>query len=328
MPDIMSFDEALKQTDAKDRRLLIGNGFSIRYFNYKTLLDTAGLTPNDPLRALFRALNTFDFEVVVRALEDASIVEKSYENDNQAKTFSHDAIRLREALVQAVRGTHPAHREDIADVISYCSKFLKRFSNIFTLNYDLLLYWATLNDTDTFRDGFGLGKQENGFIGPFKLEANCNIFNIHGGLHLFKTHLGEMQKQLMGATGVIDAIAETITKSKRMPIYVAEGTCAAKLAKINSISYLRHCFQTLSTGAGYFFVYGHSAAVNDAHVYRALFTSKIEHLYFFIHKPSAKLNEIDGALARYKRLWNSKIDYSFVDAESAHVWSASGHEKK
>jgi len=49
MVDIISYDEALKRTEGKGRTLLVGNGFSIKYFSYKTLLAAAGLNPEDAL---------------------------------------------------------------------------------------------------------------------------------------------------------------------------------------------------------------------------------------------------------------------------------------
>ena len=59
----------------------------------------------------------------------------------------------------------------------------------------------------------------------------------------------------MGPTGVIDAIAETITRYKRLPVYVAEGTSIGKLAHIYSLPYLRHCYEKLCSSSGPFFVY-------------------------------------------------------------------------
>jgi len=58
MADPISFEEALKQTKGKGCGLLIGNGFSIKYFNYRNLLEVAGLAEDDALRALFAALDT------------------------------------------------------------------------------------------------------------------------------------------------------------------------------------------------------------------------------------------------------------------------------
>lgn len=321
MPDVISFDEAVARTNGKDRTLLIGNGFSIEHFNYRTLLENAGLAEDDPLRNLFTALGTFDFEAAIRALEDAAVVEGAYSHDHQAATFAGDADRLREALVHAIRSTHPGHREDITEKIPSCVTFLRNFSTVFSLNYDLLLYWVQLDIARDFKDGFGLGEEDRGFRGPFKEEAYCNIYNLHGGLHLFQTPEGDVEKRLMGASGVIDAIAKTITAGKRLPIYVAEGTSTKKMAKVNSVPYLRHCYDTLAATEGMVFVYGHSADPNDAHIYRAIFNSPAEHLYFCVHQPSADIAAIDGELARYKALYHSDIDYTFVDSETAQVWN-------
>jgi hypothetical protein len=320
MPKVISYDEAMKQAGGKDCGLLLGNGFSIQHFNYKTLLEKSGLEPDEPTRLLFDLLETVDFERVVKALEDASIVETVYGNDPHSAELLADANRLREALVRAVRTTHPGHREDIEGVIPSCVEFLAPFRNVFTLNYDLLLYWVILQQGANFNDGFGLGVEANGFLGPFKIEAYCSIFNLHGGLHLFRTPKDEIEKCLMGKTGIIDAVAKAITEGKRFPIYVAEGTSAAKLSRINSIPYLKHCYDTMRASTGVFFVYGHSADPNDAHIYDALFRSKIKHIYFCIHQPSAKIADIDGELSRYKKRNGSDIDYTFVDSDSVHVW--------
>jgi hypothetical protein len=270
MPNIISFQNAIEITKGRDRTLLLGNGFSIQYFSYKTLLEKADLKEDDPLRALFRSLETTDFEAVIKALEDASVVEAAYGNGQRSVEFDSDADRLRKALVQTVRATHPPYRDDIRNEIPSCIQFLKLFDSVFTLNYDLLLYWVILEETELFRDGFGLGTEKAGFRGPFKPEAKCNIYHLHGALHLFRTPIGEVEKSIAGSNGGIDAIAETIVRDKRLPVYVAEGTSNQKLGKINSIPYLKHCYDELSESGGSFFVYGSSASVNDEHIFTAL----------------------------------------------------------
>jgi hypothetical protein len=63
------FGEAIAQSGA-NRSLLIGNGFSIAQagaqFSYATLLEKTGLQPGDPIRNVFTALNTVDFELVMQ----------------------------------------------------------------------------------------------------------------------------------------------------------------------------------------------------------------------------------------------------------------------
>ena len=74
---MISSDDAIRLTGDKDRALLIGNGISIKYFRYKTLLEKADLKKGDPVRLLFTAFDTVDFESVIRALEEAPIVERA-----------------------------------------------------------------------------------------------------------------------------------------------------------------------------------------------------------------------------------------------------------
>jgi hypothetical protein len=102
---------------------------------------------------------------------------------------------------------------------------------------------------------------------------------------------------------------------------VAEGTSPAKMARIKANAYLTHCYDELCDSSGSFFVFGHSADSSDAHIYQAIFRSNINHLYFCVHQPTDdKIKKIGGELARYKTRADSKIEYTFVDSESAHVW--------
>jgi hypothetical protein len=146
MAKIISFGEAM-QLAGTTRSLMIANGFSVKYFKYANLLEKAGLHEGSPLRRLFRALSTVDFEIVIRSLEDAALVERTYNKEKRATLLASEANKLRRALVHAVRWTHPEHKEDIAKEIPACIKFLSQFDTIFTLNYDLLLYWVLLEDT-------------------------------------------------------------------------------------------------------------------------------------------------------------------------------------
>lgn len=322
MPKVITFQEAIEATKNKDRPLLIGNGFSSRYFSYRSLLEKTDLQAGEPLRRLFDSFGTVDFEAVIRALEEAARVEVAYEHSDQADQFRADADRLREQLVHAIRTIHPAHREDIEGAFPSSRAFLKNFSTYFTLNYDLLLYWIQLNTKD-YNDGFGLGSEAGGFRGPFKSEAYCNTYNLHGGLHLFMDDVGDVQKRVMGQSGIIDAIAETITEQKLLPLYVAEGTWQAKLAKINSIAYLRYGLDRLRNCSGNIFIFGHSAHDTDTHIYTALFSSNIEHLYFGLYKPNDdSVRSYDAQLSRFQKLSKKNIQYSFYDAQSANVWDA------
>ena len=320
MPEVIEFKKAIDATDVEDRALLIGNGFSAKYFNYQSLLEASDLDESTPPGNLFTALNTADFEAVVRALEGAVMVENAYGNNAHAKELELHAQRVREAIVKAINATHPKHREDLADQYPSSAEFLKNFPTVFTLNYDLLLYWVNLEDRK-LDDGFGLGKTKDSFRGPFSTHALCQIFNLHSGLHLFDNGAGEILKAVANGSGVIPTITSSIENEHRLPIYVAEGTSEQKMRKINSVAYLRHCYEKLRQSSATIFIYGHSADENDAHVYRAIFESERKHIYFGVYKPDAeKLETFDGLLAKYQKTFNSGTKYTFFDSESAQVW--------
>ena len=324
MPDVISFEAAVDATNGEERALLIGNGFSVEYFNYTSLLAESGLDEGTPLRNVFAALGTADFEVVVRALEDASVVEQAYGNDAHAKDLSKNAQDVREALVRAVNATHPRRRQDLVFRYESSGAFLRNFGTVFTLNYDLLLYWVNLEE-QRLRDGFGLGENtdQGRFRSPFREDAHCDIYNLHGGLHLFQNGAGEVMKALDTGDGCIATITDTIANKKRLPLYVAEGSSEAKVRKINSVAYLRHCYTRLRENEHCVFVFGHSAGENDAHIYRAIFESEARQVYFGVHTPDdEKVKLLDGQMARYKMIWGQGTEYSFYDAESAHVWDA------
>lgn len=322
MPDLIDFAEALKRTADEDRALLIGNGFSAEYFNYRDLLDQSGLEPGAPVRDLFDALGTVDFETVVRSLESAILVERIYGHAEHANQIEADAQTVREALVNAISSTHPAHRDDLAFKYDSSAAFLSHFSTVFTLNYDLLLYWVNLEKL-ALKDGFGLGKPVGSFHGPFSEEAYCHIYNLHGGLHLFEDSAGEILKAVDRGAGVIATISKEIIEGNRFPVYVAEGTSSQKMRKINSVAYLRHCYDTLRANSAVIFVFGHSADENDAHIYRSIFASEAKQIFFGVFQPNEeKLKTLDGLLAKYQKTAGSSAEYTFFDSETAKVWTA------
>lgn len=322
MPDLISFAEAIAATEGADRTLLIGNGFSAEYFSYDTLLEKSGLDPLGPLRNLFNELATVDFEAAIKALEGGALVARAYGDKDLSINLLADAQKVREALVHAVNATHPAHRNELAVRYEAAAAFIAHFTSVFTLNYDLLLYWVNLEQAH-LNDGFGLGSPspDGRFHGPFKEHAYCSIYNLHGGLHLFADGEGEIFKALDTGAGVIATLTREIGERERLPIYVAEASSAQKVRKINSIPYLRHCLWNLAENQAPVFIYGHSADDNDAHIYRTIFGSKAAHLYFGVFEPTEDgLATLDGRLAGYQKAARSKVPYSFFESQSAAVW--------
>jgi hypothetical protein len=321
----ITFGEAL-QRSTNEKALLLGNGFSIAQggaqFTYASLLDKSQLGNNEPIKNVFDALGTVDFEEVMQALQHAAMIEDAYGDTEKANQFRNDAAAVREALINAVREVHPGNSLDIPQAQrEHCGKFLRSFTNVFTLNYDLLLYWVILKmGNNCFTDGFGLGETTGGFR-TFSTAASCNTFYLHGALHLFLGEERDTLKRVVTRNTIIDDISTTIRTRNQLPLFVSEGSTAHKMARINSVPYLRSAFERLRELSGDLFIYGHSVADNDAHLYYAIFNSKIENLFLCVHEPEKNLATIKQRLSRFAQD-HENINVLYVDAASANIWQA------
>lgn len=82
---LQSFEDAMNTRTPNDTKpsILLANGFSQGWnnaiFNYKNLLNGADFGGRDAeIRTIFTEFDTYDFEKVMRALEAAEIVCKTY----------------------------------------------------------------------------------------------------------------------------------------------------------------------------------------------------------------------------------------------------------
>jgi hypothetical protein len=324
MTDVISFEEAIKASGSLRRTILLGNGFSIAQggnrFSYSSLLEKSGLGDGSPIRKAFQMLETFDFEIVMKALEHASQIEAAYNDEAKAKKFREDAAAVRESLIHAIIEVHPGAQFEVPDKhCDACAKFLIPFDTIITLNYDLLLYWVILRAgaTKSFRDGFGLDGA--GDFRKFSFSAHCNTYYLHGALHLFLDQERETLKRVLTDTTIINDITDTIRKGPEIPLIVAEGTATQKIARIRSVPYLNHCFETLASLGGNLIILGHGVSDSDTHIYDAICRSRLKKIFFCVHNPGQRLGEVREQLARYAER-RQDIVWSYVDAATANVW--------
>nr|WP_319491645.1 DUF4917 family protein [uncultured Desulfobacter sp.] len=145
--------------------IIIANGFSQAWdpkiFNYANILDAASFGKRDKeIKGLFSSSDTFDFEAIMNQLVSAQIVLENYGgNPLLIQQIKEDQEILKEALVKAIAKTHPSIPNEVTDTqFIAVRKFLSTFHNIFSLNYDLLLYWAinksNLSPKFSVDDGF------------------------------------------------------------------------------------------------------------------------------------------------------------------------------
>lgn len=340
METVLSFDQALETAKGYNRRhLLTGNGFSIacrpEIFVYGKLFEQADFSRLSPsAREAFGALDTMDFERVIKALRDATKLVHLYTGDAAARQkMDEDADGLRDVLVRTIANNHPEMPSNLTESeYVACRKFLANFNTIYTLNYDLLLYWTVMHTTEgaapTSDDGFR--KSEDDYTAAYVVwEADQshgqNIWYLHGALHVFDAGT-EVQKYTWVNTGVrlVEQIRDALNR-EYYPLFVAEGTSKEKLTRIRHSDYLAKAYRSFSSIQGALFIYGHSLAANDEHYLKVIERGRIEHVFVGLHGDQAKLGNkliirrAKQMVERRKSL-NRPLAVSFFDSGSAKVW--------
>lgn len=345
----MSYVEArawLMQGSSTKPHLLLGNGFSMAYdskrFSYAALADqaeAAGLLP-DLAKRLMAAAGNRDFEAALRKMEAAAETIEALADPSFASltnTLREQIDALREALAQSVAGLHPDRPYDIDETAYvHVRNFLDAHKGIYTVNYDLLTYWALMQELvglpsrrtdDGFRDS-GIADDDTvlwNIYDPF----DQNVHYLHGALHLFVSEDG-LRKITYSRTSLplIDQIRAQLA-SRRYPLYVAEGDSASKLGRIHSSAYLARSLRSLTACGGTLLVYGHSLDPNDDHVFEAVARSRMTRMAVSLYgdPTSADNQEIQSrvgsvALRRQTHSSTRALETAFFDAASVPLWHA------
>ena len=341
MIELLTFDQAVAQSEGGKRHVLLGNGFSRAcrddLFAYDALFAQAQDNLSDSAKRAFEALETTDFEAVMRALKQAVNLVEVYapRSPKLARRLAADAAKLREVLAQAIASSHPDRPNDIRPAeFSACRTFLSHFNNIYTLNYDLLLYWALMQsevDDQTINCNDGFHEPEDGpeeyVVWEVGDVGSQNVFYLHGALHVFDAG-AEVQKYTWCNTGIalVDQIRKALAEN-RYPIYVAEGSSGSKMQRIQHSAFLSRGFRSFASISGSLFIFGHALADNDEHALRLIERGTVRSVYVSIYgdpKNTDNRRIIDRAEqfrdGRKKSRRRNKLDVKFLDAASAEVW--------
>jgi hypothetical protein len=346
---VADFHKAIAQAQGP-RFLLLGNGFSIAWdsgrFSYGSLYEKADFAKLSPsAKAAFDCLGTQDFELVMRQLDrSASLLELYDPSRRQAiRTLRSDAAGLRDLLVETLAGTHPGRPSDVGKLqYQACRLFLAHFKSIYTLNYDLLLYWTLMQDDEGLPecpmcDGFGADPDDpeaDWVIWDSRSSsAACDVHYLHGALHLFDA-ADSVRKYTWGRTGVplVEQVRSSLADNM-FPIFVSEDSSENKMEKIFHNAFLHRAMRSLESiggsksGPSSLFCFGFAFSDNDRHVLRAIARNKIRTLWVGLFgKPDSAANRrVVAAARRVQQLradLNPKyeLDVRFFSSQSAKVW--------
>jgi hypothetical protein len=91
------------------------------------------------------------------------------------------------------------------------------------------------------------------------------------------------------------------------------------MARINSVPYLRHCYDKLKGLTETLFIFGHSIAENDFHLFDAIFESGVKKLFICVHQPDDNLQAAKERLAQFRER-NNQIAVEYIDAATVKIW--------
>jgi Domain of unknown function (DUF4917) len=346
MRHIDQFEEILLDLRAKSRKihLLIGNGFSMAYdskiFSYNALADFVEKISDPTVSKLFSVLKTKNFETIMEQLTVFSALLAGLNADPALQSQVKEAHqKLKLSLLDAIKSLHPEHVFKIPqDCIEKCTAFLHNFldvgGEIFSTNYDLLLYWVLMRgDFPKAVDGFGrelcnpveVGQRREDpdwselLWGPNR--ANQNVHYLHGTLPLFDVG-AEIVKETYSEEGYLLENVGARLDAGQYPLFVTAGNGSEKLTLIRHNRYLANCYDRLCEVDGSLVTFGFGFGQSDEHIIDAI--NKAAHAE---HKNPPKLWSIYiGVNSETGRKHIESIEDKFhlkvstFDAKTANPW--------
>lgn len=321
-----------------DAKLILGNGASIAIdskFSYSSLLEYAKLNNllSSDINELFKFFDTDDFELILRLVWQAAKVNKSFRIEDN-KTY-HAYTNLKDALIKTVRSIHPSY-EDVLQHLPQIHNFIRNFKFIYTLNYDLIIYWALMygNDNDDvyiFKDCFISGEFNDNWR---FLKANYNgkrsrlVFYPHGSLLLGRNIVEKEHKiSKFGMSNLLDRILDAWESEEVIPLFVSEGTSKQKVNAIKHSNYLNTIYrETLCGAENRIVIYGWGLGDQDIHILHSLKNYYVGHLTFGVSVYDNDIgfcNRVEELLKR--EFYNCKV--YFFDSKSSGCWNNARSEK-
>jgi hypothetical protein len=331
---LKSYDEiSMGHTDS----LILGNGSSIavsKSFSYSSLLNI-GIQKGfvtESMEEIFDFFDTQDIEFVLSHLWYARKINH-YLSIRENKTIN-SYKEIKEALIKTVLKIHPKP-SDVTDDTDKISIFLQKFKKIFSLNYDLLVYWSLQkaneqNRGNRIKDCFYRGMFSDDWTYYEEprppVTKSTLVFYPHGNLCLLKTQskfVTEERKIETADQMLLDEIVDKWKEPKNVPLFISEGMSEQKKNSIESSNYLSLVYYSVLPKAGSgITIYGWSVGEQDDHILKVLKLAKVRKIAMSVHAPTTP--DIEEHCYQIKRRLKDNISQDvkveFFDAESEGCW--------
>lgn len=343
--DLMNFDEVVSSLQKKRRSisLLIGNGFSMAYdkeiFSYNALYDFLTSQNDSLLNKLFGAIKTRNFELIMQQLDITLALLDALDSKNELKEqISEASGKLKSALLNSIQELHPEHvfkipKEKSAACADFLRIFLQSEGQIFSTNYDLLLYWVLMRENvHNAVDGFGRelnnpveanqGKEPDWSElrwGPNVVDQSVHY--LHGALHLFDAGSEILKEEYSGERYLLQNIEARLADGE-YPIFVTAGNGDEKLEHIRHNRYLSYCYDKLSSLDGSLISFGFNFGPYDEHIIEALnraakYGSKQPPKLWSVYIGAYSQSDVEH-IKSIEDKFHAKV--RIFDAKTANVW--------
>jgi len=316
-----------------EKSIILGNGFGLSYddasggnnFNWNTLLDLCNIEQNTPIYKLLEQCN-FDFELAHQKLNNAVDVISKYDSENKLNSVLQEQVQyLRDRLIIAVAKSHPfsfsrqsdeegEESEKINKMVKTCRGFLSQFDCVFSLNYDLLLYWVRCFGNPLGMDSFK--KVEDELV--FSRDENASYLFPHGALFLYRDGMSAVKSKTTMSYPILRRVQDNIA-SGIFPMCISEGTGEQKLEAIKSNSYLRFAYEQIKKCEGTIFTFGCSFQdKKDDHIIKAMLLSQATKIVIGFRYNEATFYRLKGIFAQPELQTTKEI--VLADIEGTVLW--------
>jgi hypothetical protein len=345
MDELQSYSAVIDSLLKKKRtpHLLLGNGFSMSYdkdiFSYNALHNFIEKIEDEFLSKLFEIVKTKNFELVMQQLDNfCELIEVFGSDDKLLNKVTTASENLKRSLIDAVNEMHPEHvftvpEEERQQCASFLSAYVENKGNIFSTNYDLLLYWVLMSsELKNCIDGFGRDREDDeddpktepdySELRWGRNKSNQNIHHLHGTLSIFDTGIDVMKEEYDGSY-LLENIQARLSEAE-YPVFVASGNGEEKLNHIMHNQYLSFCYETLSNIEGSLVTFGFNFGEYDHHIIDAInaatkhkkdkeFGDKLWSIYIGVYSEDDKkhIESIQGMF---------KCKVQLFDARTVNVW--------
>jgi Domain of unknown function (DUF4917) len=287
---LVSWDLVSNRIDLAEAGILLGNGASMAIaptLSYPALFNVS-CDENDSNhlgvmeRRVFDEFGTRNFEEVLYNLRVAQRTCSCFGfQEEELVSLDGRYENIRNSLISAVRRVHPQPGELAEDIKERVSSHLALYKNLFTTNYDLIVFWSIAAKQYVFPDGSGREKTKQfkdffwnreGIFDPADTDVwsgTIGVHFLHGGLHLYRN-------RITGATHKHRTLSEPPLSyfendDNLLPLFVSEGENQSKVRAIRSNEYLSFVFSRFIRHDGDLIVFGQSLnAQFDGHIVEAI----------------------------------------------------------